>query len=83
MTATEKEEKPNNVKSSLLLPCVGERARKVYNPFNFSTTGDSIKLEKIIEQFEAYFNPRKDITYSRFKFFTYSQETGQSFLMIT
>ena len=38
-----------------------------------------MKLEKIIEQFEAYFHPRKNITYSRFKFFTYRQETGQSF----
>ena len=38
-----------------------------------------MKLEKIMEQFEAYFNPRKNITYSRFKFFTYRQETGQSF----
>ena len=38
-----------------------------------------MKLEKIMEQFEAYFNPRKNITYSRFKFFTYHQEIGQSF----
>ena len=38
-----------------------------------------MKLEKIKEQFEWYFNPRKNITYSRFKFFTYRQETGQSF----
>ena len=38
-----------------------------------------MKLEKIMEQFEAHFNPRKNITYSRFKFFTYRQEIGQSF----
>ena len=43
------------------------------------TGNDEMKLEKIMEQFEAYFNPRKNITYSRFKFFTYGQEIGQSF----
>ena len=69
----------DNVKSSLLLHCIGEQAREVYNIFNFSTTADSMKLEKNLEQFEAYFNPRKNITYSRFKFFTSHQETGQSF----
>ena len=58
------------MKSSLLLHCIGERARKVYSTFNFSTTADSMKLEKIMEQY---------ITYSRFKFFTYRQEIGQSF----
>ena len=79
MTATEYDEKPDTVKSSLLLHCIGERAREVYSTFNFSTTADSIKLEKIMEQFQAYFNPRKNITYSQFKFFTYRQEIGQSF----
>ena len=79
MTAGEYDEKPDNMKSSLLLHCIGERAREVYNMFNFSSTADSMKLEKIIEQFEAYFNLRKNITYSRVNFFTYRQETGQSF----
>ena len=41
MTATEYDKKPDNVKSSLLLHCIGERAREVYNTFNFSTTADS------------------------------------------
>ena len=79
MTAAEYDEKTNNVKSSLLLNCIGERAKKVYNTFNFSTTADWMKLEKIIDQFQAYFNPRKNVTYSWFNFFTYRQETGQSF----
>ena len=51
----------------------------MYNMFNFSTTADSMKLEKNIEQFEEYFKPRKNVTHSWFKFFTYYQEIGQSF----
>ena len=38
-----------------------------------------MKLEKIIEQFEVHFNPRKNIANSWFKFFTYCQEIRQSF----
>ena len=48
MTATEYDEKLDNVKSSLLLHCISERARELYNTFNFSTTADSMKLERII-----------------------------------
>ena len=59
ITAAEYDEKPDNVKSSLLLHRIGERAQEVYNTFNFSTTADSMKLEKIMKQFEAYFNPKK------------------------
>ena len=79
MIPTEYDEKPDNVKSSLLLQCIGEQAREAYDTLNFSTTADSLKLEKTIEQFEAYFNPIKNIIFSRFKFFTYRQEIGQSF----
>ena len=79
MTATEFDQKPDNVKSSFLLHCAGERTREVYSTFNFSSTADSMKLEKVMEQFEAYFNLRKNITFSWFKFFTYRQEIGQSF----
>ena len=53
----------HDVKSSLLLHCIGERARKVYNTFNLSNTGDSMKLQNIREQFEVYFNPRKNTAY--------------------
>ena len=44
-----------------------------------SSTEDSMKYNKVLEHFEAYFGPRKNITYSRFKFFLYRQEPGQTF----
>ena len=78
-TATEYDEKSDYARSSLLLHGIGEQAREVYNTFNFSITSDSIKLENIIEQFEAYFSSRKYIKYSRLKFSIYRQEIGQSF----
>ena len=82
MTATEYNGKRDEVKTSLLLHCIGEKVSEVYNTFVFSSAEDSmlsIKYNKVLEQFEAYFEPRKNITYSRFKFFTYRQEPGQTF----
>lgn len=79
LTATEYDTKADNVKSSLLLHCIGDKAREVYDTLTFDEDGDNLKLEKILEKFEAYLAPRKNITYSRYKFLTYRQEEGQSF----
>ena len=79
MTATEHNGKSDEVKTSLLLHCIGEKTREVYNTFAFSSIEDSMKYNKVLEHFEAYFGPRKNITYSRLKFFTYRQEPGQTF----
>ena len=79
MTATEYNDKSDEVKTSLLLHCFGEKAREVNNTIVFSSTEDSMKYNKVLKYFEAYFGPRKNITYSRFKSFTYRQESDQIF----
>ena len=43
----------------------------------FDNEEDTLVYDKIIEKFEAYFAPRKNVTYSRFKFLTYQQEEGK------
>ena len=60
---------------SILLPCISEQA----TISNISSRAELLKLEKNIEKFKAYSNPRKNITYSQFKFFSCVQEIGQSF----
>ena len=62
MAATEYNGKSDEVKINLLLHCIGEKARKVYNTFVFSSTEDSVKHNKVLEYFEAYFGRRKNIT---------------------
>ena len=47
----------DKVKTSLLIHCIGEKAREVYNAFVFSFTEDSRKYNKVLEHFEAYFGP--------------------------
>lgn len=48
-----------------MLHWISKQVREVYNTFYFSTTIDSIKLGKTLEQFRAYFNLRKNITVSK------------------
>ena len=79
MTATEYEGKADNIKASLLLHCIGDKAREIYDTLTFDVEGDNMKYDKIVEKFEAYLAPRKNITFSRYKFLTYRQEEGQSF----
>ena len=38
-----------------------------------------MKLNKILEKFEGFCNPRKNITMLRHKFFTYRQSEGRKF----
>ena len=79
LTPTEYTNKPNQVKSSLILRCTGEKGQEICNNFKFYNEEDTLVYDKIIEKFEAYIAPRKNLTYSRFKFLTYRQEEGQSF----
>ena len=46
MTAAEYSGKNDKVKINLLLHCIGEKAKEVYNTFVFSSTKDSIKYNK-------------------------------------
>ena len=78
LTATESDEKEDNVKISRLLTTIGEKARDIYYTFTFASEGDDMKLEPVIAKFDEYFNPRKNLPYTRFKFFTYNQVNGQT-----
>lgn len=62
LTATEYSKKLKELKVSLSLHCISDEARKVYNTFNVSSVTHSLKFNKVIEEFEAYFAPKKNIT---------------------
>ena len=36
-----------------------------------------MKLQPVIDKFDEYLHPRKNITFLRFKFFSYNQGEGQ------
>ena len=64
---------------TVLLTCIGQKDREIYETFNFDNTGDEMKLASVFERFSEYCNPRKNITILRHKFFTYRQHEGQNF----
>ena len=79
LIATEYEGKSEQVRAALFLHCIGDEGRRIYNTLPFDAEGDSKKYTKVIEKFEAHISPRKNLTFNRYKFFTYRQVEGQSF----
>ena len=79
LVATEADKKPNKVKSSILLTCIGEKGRQIYDTFDFVEEEDPLDLTLLIKKFDEYCTPRRNITILRYKFFTYKQFEGQLF----
>lgn len=70
LNATGSASKPAKVKSSIFLHVAIEKAVEVYNTFTFEEDDDKQNLSKIMEKFEEYCNPKKNITFERYTFFT-------------
>eukprot|EP00112_Aurelia_sp_Birch-Aquarium-sp1_P017827 Seg4172.1 transcript_id=Seg4172.1/GoldUCD/mRNA.D3Y31 product="hypothetical protein" protein_id=Seg4172.1/GoldUCD/D3Y31 len=79
MVATESDAKSDKVQTSILLTCIGQKGRDVYNTFTFETADDKLKLKPVLEKFTEYCQPRKNITFLRYKFFSCRQKDGQLF----
>ena len=71
ITATEKTKKSDEVKSSILLTCIGPRGREVYNTFAFDDDSMKMNFNNILQQFDDYFSPQKNVSFLRYKFFSY------------
>ena len=76
-------EKSEDVQASALLHMVGEDALEVYNTFEFTTAADKMKVKPICEKFQEYCNPRKNVTFERYKFSTHVQGSKGIELYIT
>lgn len=57
------------MKASMFLHVVGDEALEVYNNFTFEE-GESLKLQPIMDRFEAFCIPKRNVTYERHRFFT-------------
>lgn len=78
LEASEKTKKPGKLKVALLLNQMGDQAIDIYNTFTFDTEADKHNFEKVINKFDEYCQPRKNIVFDRFRFFSRSQEVGES-----
>ena len=44
LTATKKDVKNDKVKTSVLMTCIGQKGREIYETFNFDNPGDEMRL---------------------------------------
>ena len=78
LTAIGADEKSAKMKASVFLHVVGEEALEVYNNFQFQDDADKMELDKILEKFEGYCIPKRNVTFERHRFFTCVQKTGHN-----
>lgn len=78
LTAIGADEESTKTKASVFLHVVGDDALEVYNNFQFQALDDKMKLDKILEKFEEYCIPKRNVTFERHKFFTCVQKTGET-----
>ncbi|XP_068671039.1 uncharacterized protein [Montipora foliosa] len=61
-----------------LLYVAGSEALEVCNTFQWDADDDNKKVNKIMEKFERYCNPRKSLSFERHSFFSRNQLEGES-----
>lgn len=71
-------EKDEKVQAATSLHVAGPEALEIYNTFSWENEGDERKVTKIMEKFQAYCEPRKNITWERHVFNTCNQEVGET-----
>ncbi|KAI5720831.1 hypothetical protein M8J77_012222 [Diaphorina citri] len=76
--ATEGCKKSEKTQISVLLHLMGEEAIELYGTFEFGVDERDLKLEDVIDKFDAVFLPKKNDLYEHFKFFQAKQKQGQS-----
>ena len=52
MCVTESNQNSDKIKASILLTCIGERGREIYETFDFANAADKLKLDPILQKFK-------------------------------
>ncbi|PIK56894.1 hypothetical protein BSL78_06220 [Apostichopus japonicus] len=61
--------KTDSTQTSIFLHIIGEEGLAIYNTLSYDT-GDDKKLDVVMQKFETYCTPKRNITYERHRFFT-------------
>ncbi|XP_077255650.1 uncharacterized protein LOC143893810 [Temnothorax americanus] len=70
--------KPDEIKVAILLNIVGEDGIELYNTFNLQEA-ERYNLAKVLQCFEEYCVPKKNIVYETFKFSSRMQQEDEKF----
>ena len=68
----------NKKRTATLLTIIGKEAMKIFNTFKWKNNEEKENIIKVIEKFDAYFIPRKNITYERYMFNTRKQKHNEN-----
>lgn len=77
LDATEISKKEDKTKCAQLLSLIGDEGLRIYNTFEFAEN-EIDKYKPLVEKFNNYFSPKRNLTFERHKFLTYKQTNGQS-----
>ncbi len=72
-TAAEIEKKAPKVQIAILLHAAGSEAQVIHSQFVFAEETDKDDIKKVLEMFDAYCRPRKNIVYERYRFWSRGQ----------
>jgi hypothetical protein len=64
---------------AILLNIIGEEAVEVHGTFTYENENDQKDIKKVIEKFQLYCNPKKNILHERFIFYNRKQMDGETF----
>ena len=76
-TATKLNKEDDEIQISTLIYSMGTQAEHIYKSFT-GTKECKEDYETILEQFDAYFIPKKNIIHERAQFYQRKQHTGES-----
>ena len=77
LVATKLDKESEAIKISTLLTIIGSDAHKVYSTFDFGDEGES--LQRVLNKFEEYCQPLKNVPFERFRFNSRAQMAGEPF----
>jgi len=66
-------------KTAMLLNCIGEEGVRIFKTFSFLDRNDVVNYDLVVQKFEDYCEPQKNIIYERFKFYKCVQKPEQTF----
>ena len=58
----ESDAKSEKTKSSILLRCIVSRGCEIFNTFQFDSDEDRMKTDRIMQKFDDFCSPQKNIT---------------------
>ena len=79
MKATDEDTKGSDVQVAIFLTLLGAKAMDMYRSFEWVTAVDKDDIVIVKAKFQAYFTPRVNETYERYKFLKRKQVQGETF----